>query len=201
MSDTAEQLLMEFLHQKKRILERAKVARMPASNWGRAVSMWGEHMRKMALIVDALDISPEVAMQAAFEQAFRNKHPDGPQMTMLTSEKYIVNALSMYLNVPALAIRQRRGSDSMLRAIDEEYLEVKFPEQLLEFTSEDVCFRYVTARLRNNDAVAAHLAPMVLDRLQDDRRMERWMNHRGYPYIDIAKHFHDTLMDSKLHHV
>jgi hypothetical protein len=190
MNAVAEELLLEFLHQKKQLAERAGVKHTPAPDWTLATHIWGKHMSEMANIVQDWDIAPAIVMQAAFDQAKRNRHPDGPQVTMLKSDKYLTNALSMHLDLPVAAIRERRGQTILLEIMDKEFDSVKFPEDLLGFTVEDPCFRYVEARRRGEEVTAVMLAREVLQRTTDDRRMDKWLEYRGYPYLDIAQHYH-----------
>jgi hypothetical protein len=190
MNSVAEQLLLEFLHQKKQLAVSAGVKHTPIPDWPRAVHIWGKHMSAMADIVQDWDIDPAIIMQAAFDQAKRNRHPDGPQVTMLKSDKYLTNALSMHLDLPVAAIREKRGQSTLLEIMDKDFDNVKFPEDLLGFTVEDPCFRYVEARRRGEEIAAVMLAREVLQRITDDRRMDKWLAHRGYPYMAIAQHYH-----------
>lgn len=190
MKAFAEELLLEFLQQKRKLADNAGVKHTPIPDWNRAVHIWGKHMTEMANVVQDWDISPAIVMQAAFDQAKRNHHPDGPQMTMLKSDKYLTNALSTHLELPVAAIRERRGQSILLEIMDNEFNSVKFPDDLLGFTVEDPCFRYVEARRRQEEVTAVMLAGEVLRRVTDDRRMDKWLEHRGYPYLEIAKHYH-----------
>ncbi len=189
MSPLAEELLLEFLHQKKLLFRMAGAKYTPVPNWPRAVQVWGKHMEEIARIVRDWDMPASVIIPAAFEQAKRNRHPDGPQMNMLKSEKYLTNALSYHLELPVAVVVERRSAALMLEIMDKEFSEVVFPPDLLAFTVEDACFRYVEARRRGEDYAAACLAPYVLQRISDDRRMDKWLEHRGYPFMDIAIHY------------
>lgn len=190
MTKLAEELLLEFLFQKTQIAKSAGVKNTPAPNWTRAAHLWGKHMETVARVVEDWNIPAPIIMQAAFEQAKRNRHPDGPQVSMLKSEKYLTNALSFYLDLPVALIVERKSMDIMLGVMDKEFAEVIFPADLLGFTIENPCFRYVEARRRNEDVTAALLAPVVLSRLSEDRRMDKWMTHRNLPYMEIAQHYH-----------
>lgn len=190
MNAIADELLLEFLHQKKQLADKAGVKNTSVPDWPRAVHIWGKHMTDMASIVQDWNIDPAIVMQAAFDQAKRNRHPDGPQVTMLKSDKYLTNALSMYLDLPVAAIREKRGQTILMEILDKEFDSVKFPEDLLGFTVENPCFRYVEARRRQEEITAVMLARDVLRRITEDRRMDKWLEHRGFPYLDIAKHYH-----------
>ena len=201
MNSITEELLLEFLHQKKQLATNAGVKHTPVPTWSRALILWGKHMDVITTIVQDWDISPAIIIQAAFEQARRNRHPDGPQINMLKSEKFLTNALSMHLNLPVAAIRERRSQSLLMEIMDKEFSDVKFPSDLLSFTVEDACFRYVKARQNSEDLTAAFLARDVLERLTEDRRMDAWLTHRGYPFLDIALHYNtvsDELMSLPL---
>ena len=195
MTNIAEELLLEFLHQKQQLAKHAGIKYTQIPTWPRAVALWSNHMESIASIVCDWNIAPSIIMQAAFEQAKRNRHPDGPQVNMLKSDKFLTNALSMYLNIPTAAIRERRGQTLLMEIMDKEFNEVKFPTDLLSFTVEDVCFRYVTARDRKEDVAAVFMARDVLERISQDRRMDTWLNHRGYPFMDIAQHYNSVSKD------
>lgn len=192
MSTLEEELLLEFLHQKKQLSVSAGVKHTPVPDWSRAVRIWGKHMKDIANVVRDWDIPPSIIMQAAFDHALRNRHPDGPQVTMLKSEKYLTNALSLHLELPVAAIRQRRSVELLMEIMDNEFASVSFPGDLLGFTVEDPCFRYVEARRRGEDVAAVMLAKDVLQRASNDRRMDKWLEHKGFPYMEIAKHYNDV---------
>lgn len=189
LTTTAEELLLEFLHQKKQLAKRAGIKHTDIPTWPRAVHVWGKHMETMAALVRDWEITPAIVMQAAFDQAMRNRHPDGPQINMLKSDKFLTNALSTYLNMPVALIRERRSQQLLMEIMDKEFEEVKWPDDLLSFTIEDVGFRYVKARDRKEDVTAVFLARDVLERITNDRRMDAWMTHRGYPFMDVAQHY------------
>ena len=189
MKDLAEELLLEFIFQKTELAKSAGVKNTPVPQWPRAVSIWGNHMGSIAKLVKDWNIPPAIIMQAAFAQAKRNRHPDGPQITMLKSEKYLTNALSMHLELPVAAIREQRGMSIVLEILDKEFSDVIFPPDLLGFTIESPCFRYVEARRRGEEMTAAVLAPHVLRRVTEDRRMDAWLAHRGFHYMDVAHHY------------
>ena len=198
MRKLAEELLLEFVWQKADLARSAGVKNTPMPNWNRCVHIWGKHMEPIAKLVEDWNIPPAIIMQAAFDQAKRNRHPDGPQMTMLKSEKYLTQALAMHLELPVAAIRERRGMTIIMEIMDKEFHDVIFPPDLLLFTVESPCFRYVEARRRGEELVAAALAQNVLQRVSEDRRMDVWLSHRGFPYMEIAKHYNTMAREMPL---
>ena len=195
MNSVSEELLLEFIHQKAQLARSAGVKHTPVPTWSRAVLLWGKHMDAVAAVVQDWGIAPAIIMQAAFDQAKRNRHPDGPQVNMLKSDKFLTNALSMHLNLPVAAIRERRSHSLLMEIMDKEFSDVIFPPDLMGFTIEDACFRYAEARRRGEDITAVMLASDVLARVTADRRMDAWLTHRGYPFMDIAHHYNSVSND------
>jgi hypothetical protein len=198
MTNLAEELLLEFVWQKTDLARSAGVKNTPLPNWNRAIRIWGNHMEAIAKLVTDWNIPPAIIMQAAFDRAKRDRHPDGPQMTMLKSDKYLTQALSVHLELPVAAIRERRGMEIVVETMNQEFAEVLFPPDLLGFTIESPCFRYVEARRRGEEIVAAALAQAVLKRVSEDRRMDVWLSHRGFPYMEIAKHYNHLAQEMPL---
>lgn len=192
MTDITQKLVSSFIHQKERLMERSGV-RMKL-NWERMSLTLAPHMEKVATIVAEWDIDPGVLIEAAFAWAKKNRHPDGPLPTMLTSVKYLTNALCWHLELPREAIIEKRCNKTILTKLDEAFDQtvesLKDSAVPLSFLSSyPVEHRYYLAICRLERDEIKQLAPQVLERLANDKLAAMWLASRGIKYEGVAATF------------
>jgi hypothetical protein len=152
------------------------------------------HMEKVAAVVAEWDIDPAVLIEAAFAWAKKSRHPDGPLPNMLTSVKYLTNALCWHLELPREAIIEKRCNRTLLTKLDEDYklnLEairlMKVPLSFL--TSYPVEHRYYLAACRCDRDEMRQMAPAVLERMAKNKLTAMWLASRGISYEGVAAAF------------
>lgn len=119
LSKTAEELMGHYMLRKKILYDRHNIKRK-LPGWNQAVGLWGALMNQMGEVVDQNHWAPGVVMEAAFARARRDRHPDGPFGNSLKSEKYLMGALSMHLDIPLEAVREGASREALVEKIDRE---------------------------------------------------------------------------------
>lgn len=152
-------------------------------------------MEKLAELVKDWDVDPGLVIEAAFAQARRNKHPDGPLPNMMLSVKWLSKALSLHLELPWEVIAEKRSSSVLIEKLDEEY-EKMLPEMLRcgddihMMNSYPVEFRFVVVATRTfNRFSMKQMAPSLLALMAGNRKVCVWLESKGLTYGGIAKAF------------
>jgi hypothetical protein len=188
-----DSLVANYIHQKELLLEAAGVAGV--LNRERLSDLMRPRIERMAELVQDWNVSPEVLMAACFEQARKNRHPDGPMPNMLFSEKYLTRSLSEFLQVPYEAVVQRKSMDAYLKRCDWDYEQTKKTldtagvTDLVTASTFPVEYRYLMAITRFDMESACYLAPELLQQMAADRRTSAWLEHRGVKYERVAAQF------------
>ena len=191
MDDVAKRLTDEYLYQKELILERAGVRSGVDRERLRAIVE--PRMTRMAEIVRDWDVTPAILMAAVFSLAKRERHPDGPMPSLLVSQKYLVRALSLYLDVPTAAVLERRSLRHYFDRQDAAFLafEEMAPSDLVTDTQHPAVFRYLLALLRFDTDTMYFIAPELLQDLAADSRTRAWAERRGVRHDAVARLFNN----------
>jgi hypothetical protein len=149
----------------------------------------------MASVVHDWDVTPDILMEAIFDWAKFNKHPDGPMPNMLFSSKYLTKALSNYLQVPYEVVVDKRSAKLFLERRDFEFtrmrqeLERAGVTDVTTATSYPVEVRYLIAVHRMDMESMFYMAQELLAMMSADRRVTKWLAHRGVLYERVAAQF------------
>ena len=193
MTATVEVLTSNFIHQKEMLMERSGV-RMQLNRERMSLTL-APHMEKVAAIVAEWDIDPGVLIEAAFAWARKNRHPDGPLPNMLTSVKYLTNALCWHLELPREAIIEKRCNSTILTKLNESFDMTRAslagsPAGSLPFLSSyPVEHRFMLALLLLDRDAMKQLAPQVLEQMAKDKLAAMWLVSRGVKYEGVAAIF------------
>ena len=191
--DLVKDLLNNYIYQKEKLLEAA--GHRGKLDAGRLAELVRPRIEKMAAAIHDWTVDPDIVMEAVFDWAKYNKHPDGPMPNMLFSVKYITKALSHYLQVPYEVVMEKRSKQLFLERRDFEFTRMKQELEragvtdLVTATSCPVDVRYLMALHKNDMTSAFYMAPEVLAMMKDDRRVRRWLEHRGAKYDRVAAQF------------
>lgn len=189
----SESLLDNYVLQKVTLLEKAGYSGQVNRNRLREFAK--TNMRYMAGIVADWFIDADILMEAMFDWARFNRHPDGPMPNMFRSEKYIVKALSHYLQVPYEVVAQKKCQDLFLERRDFEYRRVASElksagvTDLVSASSYPIEIRYMMAVHRLDMESAFFMAQELLERMREDRRVSFWLQHRRISYEIVARQF------------
>jgi hypothetical protein len=116
-------LLDNYIYQKAKLLEDA--GHHGKLDERRLRSLMLPRIEKMASVVHDWDVQPDILMEAIFDWAKFNKHPDGPMPNMLFSSKYLTKALSNYLQVPYEVVVDKRSAKLFLERRDFEFTRMR----------------------------------------------------------------------------
>lgn len=193
LEDITQRLVDNYVHQKSQLLERAGFA--GKMNHIRVASLIRPRAKKMAPIIRGWSVAPDVAMEAVFEWARHNKHPDGPLPSLLTSEKYLAKALGHYLQVPYEVVMQKRSQRLFMERMDFECerMRKEFAKagvtDLVTASSYPVEFRYLVSVHRGDRESMFWLAPDLLKKMEGDARTTSWLRSRGIKHEHVAAQF------------
>lgn len=191
--ELVEELLNNFLYQKRKLLEEA--GHRGKMCLDRAAELARPRMEAMAEVIRDWFVEPDIVMEAVFAWAKHNKHPDGPMPNMFKSVKYITSALGYYLQVPYEVVVDKRSQKLFLERRDFEFTQMRIElEQagvtdLVSATSYPVEVRYLLAVNKFQMMAAFYMAPELLKIMESDRRVVKWLAHRGVKYERVAAHF------------
>jgi len=191
--NTVTALLDNYVYQKLRLLEDAGHQGKLDERRLRALML--PRIEKMAGVTRDWDVTPDILMEAVFDWARLNKHPDGPMPNMLFSVKYLTKALSNYLQVPYEVVMEKRSHTLFMQRRDFEFtrtmqeLKRAGVTDVTTATSYPVEVRYLIAINRGDMQSAFYMAQEVLGRMAADRRVTRWLAHRGVKYELVAAQF------------
>jgi len=189
-------LLSNYIYQKKELLERA--GHRGVLDTDRLESLMRPRIAKMAAVIEDWDIQPDIIMAAVFDWARRNRHPDGPMPNMLASTKYLMKALSNYMQIPYEVVADKRCKAMFLENRDFEYKRFKKEldgagvTDLSSATSYPVEVRYLMALTKFDFDACFYMAQELLGCMKSDKRILMWLEHRGVTYEGVAKHFNET---------
>lgn len=190
LEELTDKLVDNYIHQKELALQRAGV-KTPL-NCERLARMVRPNLERMAQVIADWDVTPGMVIEAVFSYAASNRHFDGPLPSLLYSVKYLSKALAYYMGVPYEAVMEKRSLAVYLAEMDE--MHSRFRKEIgtadITFaTSFPVESRYLFAIERFDLISAAYLSPSLLERLAADRKVRRWMEHRGVRYEAVAEQF------------
>lgn len=194
-------LLDNYIYQKAKLLEDA--GHHGKLDERRLRSLMLPRIEKMASVVHDWDVTPDILMEAIFDWAKFNKHPDGPMPNMLFSSKYLTKALSNYLQVPYEVVVDKRSAKLFLERRDYEFtrmrqeLERAGVTDVTTATSYPVEVRYLIAVHRLNTEAMFYMAQELLAMMSADRRVTKWLAHRGVLYERVAAQFNKRKNQSK----
>ena len=200
MTTEATNLLTHYLFQKFKLLERAGKREPQTQCWDRAVIAYGPHMEKVAELIRNWDIEAGLLMEACFAWAKKNRHPNGPLPNMLTSQKYLTNALMHHLELPYEVLQDRKALDYLMQDFDQSFEETRAAfvgrssDDLLMTTSYPLDHRVLLAWTQPRDShgeVLLHLTPELLERIAGNRKLDLWTRHRGMPYEALAAAYNE----------
>jgi hypothetical protein len=206
------QLCDHFVYQKNLALERAGVdltSRAPMSP-EKAWDLYGDAMTRMAGIVEKWDADPGVVMEACFAYSRSKRHADGPQLNMLGSPKYMLQAIAYHLEMPKDAVADMMSKESMVKRLSKvaagyeaslrQTMKMKWgsddPSQLIDetkaieinmVTSVPALYRFllcVTSR-----PLGLALIPEILETLRVDAKQRLWAQHCGWSYRGMATYY------------
>jgi hypothetical protein len=186
-------LLDNYIYQKAKLLEDA--GHHGKLDERRLRSLMLPRIEKMASVVHDWDVAPDILMEAIFDWAKFNKHPDGPMPNMLFSSKYLTKALSNYLQVPYEVVVDKRSAKLFLERRDFEFtrmrqeLERAGVTDVTTATSYPVEVRYLIAVNRMDTEAMFYMAQELLAMMSADRRVTKWLAHRGVLYERVAAQF------------
>lgn len=186
-------LLDNYIYQKAKLLEDAGYRGKLDER--RLRSLMLPRIEKMASVVHDWDVQPDILMEAIFDWAKFNKHPDGPMPNMLFSSKYLTKALSNYLQVPYEVVVDKRSAKLFLERRDFEFtrmrqeLERAGVTDVTTATSYPVEVRYLIAVHRMDMESMFYMAQELLAMMSADRRVTKWLAHRGVLYERVAAQF------------
>jgi hypothetical protein len=186
-------LLDNYIYQKAKLLEDA--GHHGKLDERRLRSLMLPRIEKMASVVHDWDVAPDILMEAIFDWAKFNKHPDGPMPNMLFSSKYLTKALSNYLQVPYEVVVDKRSAKLFLERRDFEFtrmrqeLERAGVTDVTTATSYPVEVRYLIAVHRMDMESMFYMAQELLAMMSADRRVTKWLAHRGVLYERVAAQF------------
>lgn len=186
-------LLDNYIYQKAKLLEDA--GHHGKLDERRLRSLMLPRIEKMASVVHDWDVQPDILMEAIFDWAKFNKHPDGPMPNMLFSSKYLTKALSNYLQVPYEVVVDKRSAKLFLERRDFEFtrmrqeLERAGVTDVTTATSYPVEVRYLIAVHRMDMESMFYMAQELLAMMSADRRVTKWLAHRGVLYERVAAQF------------
>lgn len=206
------QLCDHFVYQKNLALERAGVdltARSPMSPQ-KAWDLYGDAMTKMAAIVVKWDTDPGVVMEACFALSRSKRHADGPQLNMLRSPKYLLQAIAYHLEMPkeaAAAMVSKEGMVKRLARVAAGYeaslrqtMKMKWgsddPSLLQDYTraieinmvtSVPALYRFLLCVTSRHLGIL--LIPEILETLRVDAKQRLWAQHCGWSYRGMATYY------------
>lgn len=192
-----EELLKCYVYQKVRLLEESGLQGHVDTDRLRDLAV--DRIKKMAPIVDEFHVRPDIAMEAVFSFAIRQKHPDGPMPNMLGSKSYIAKALSHYMQVPYAVVMERRSDKLFISKRDFAYDETEREmdqagiTDLATATSYPVECRYLMAINRGDWDAVFYISQELLSAMESDSRVSHWMAHKGVTYTSAAKVFNSML--------
>jgi hypothetical protein len=190
MSELQEDLMIQYMYQKEKTLEKFNVKLK--FDRDKASRFMHQPLEKMAEVVVDWDFSPALMMEAVFDYARSNKHYNGPQPNMFGSRKYITNALVYYLGIPYELAAQKQCRKFWLEKIDEHFNDCvkslqKSEDNIAFATSIPVEYRFVYGVANGFVDKAASLSRDVMRRVDNDKKVLQWLEHRGVTYQALAK--------------
>lgn len=197
LTPTAEKLLQNYLLQKDQLYARTRT-RKKMPDYDHAVQCYGKAMLDAAEVVERLNFDPGVVMEAAFIRARRDKHPDGPFISVLKSEKYLTEAMSYHLQLPLANIRQRASKLSLLHAeqeqLDQELAAIKAsfdakPEsaQHAHWFSAHVRFLFLVKKLGPFNAATQTSLKETIVSWAESAKAAMLMDHLGWGLEKLNK--------------
>lgn len=206
------QLVDHFIYQKNLALERAGVdmyGRTPMKP-DKAWTLYGTAMVKMAAIVERWDADPGVVMEACFAYSRSKRHMDGPQLNMLGSPKYLLQAVAYHLELPQGAVEDMMSKEAMIKRLSKEsteyeaslrrYLTLKFGSddasvlmdeanalEMCMVTAVPALHRFLLCTLSRPLGIA--LIPEILETLRVNAKQRLWALHCGWSYRGMATYY------------
>lgn len=207
-----QQLLDQFLYQKLLALERAGVPpeRRPSMSPEKARDLYGGAMEKMASVLSQWNADPSIVMEACFAYSRSKKHMNGPQLNMLGSPKYLLQAIAYHMELPKEAAADLVSKDAMLRNLKttaakheasiRRHLTLAYgsddPSQLNDerkaremsmFTSVPAIYRFLICA--TSIPLGRLLIPEVLEDIRVDAKQRLWAQHCGWSYRGMATYY------------
>lgn len=206
------QLCDHFVYQKNLALERAGVdltSRTPMEA-SKAWMLYGDAMEKMAKIIEQWDADPGVAMEACFAYSRSKRHADGPQLNMLGSAKYLLQAVAYHLEMPKDAVVDMMSKEAVVRRLakDAANYEATLRRSMVQmWGSDDPAQLHDTTKAIEINMVASvpalyrfllcptsrplglALIPEILEDLRVNAKQRLWAQHCGWSYRGMATYY------------
>lgn len=213
------QLCDHFVYQKNLALERAGVdlaTRTPMSAQ-KAWTLYGETMEKMSKVLSQWDADPGVVMEACFAYSRSKRHAEGPQLNMLGSAKYLLQAIAYHLEVPKDAAMDMMSKEAMLRHLakdaanyeatlrqsmrqmwgSDDPAQLEDPTKVIEInmiTSVPTLYRFLIYPKRLlvfpkiHPMGLTHI-PEILETLRVDAKQRLWAERCEWTYLGLAGYY------------
>ena len=202
-----------FVYQKNLALERAGVdltlrtPMLPQKAW----DLYGTAMTKMATIVAQWDADPGLTMEACFAMSRSKRHAEGPQLNMLGSSKYLLQALAFHMEMPKEAAADLMSKEAMVKRLAKDaagYEATLRQTMRMKWGSDDPALLHdhthaieinmvtsVPALYRfllcaTSKPLGAALIPEILETLRVDAKQRLWAQHCGWSYRGMASYYH-----------
>ncbi len=205
-------LLDQFLYQRVLLLERAGVAqeRITVMPEHKAWNLFGDAMTKMAAALSKWEVDPGTVMEACFAYARSKKHADGPQLNMLGSQKYLLQAIAYYLEMPKAAADDMLSKKFLIDRLQKEadqhreaiarFMNLKYgdsspdllrderrAQELSMFTSAPALHRFMYCA--TSIPLGRLLIPQCLEEIRTDARQRLWAQHCSWSYRGMAAYY------------
>jgi len=188
LNDRAQKLAEAYAAHKIGEIEKGG-GRPGAVNWERLAGIMRPHMEKVVTITDEWNIPDQVLVRAIFQRAAAMRQYGGPHNNVLTSRKFLTQAVADYFGIPYEAVTGRVCMENMLKKTWDDYRSL-LPGMLAEgaaivfSTSIPVEFRMLVVLTVGRKDLAGQMLRELVDALGNDSRVGLWLEDAGY---DLAK--------------
>lgn len=216
------QLVAQLLHQKWLALERTgmDMTGRPPMKEDKAMSLYGDAMDKMAAIVADWGADPGVLMESCFAFSRSKRHMDGPQLNMLGSRKFLMQAVAYHMELPRDAAEDMMSKASMIKKMDTEaashfaslrkHMELTMGSQdvmmlMQESKAAELAMHSTVPALHRfllcpmSPTLGRLLIPDILETLRVNLRMRLWAESKGWEYTQLAAYY-NTIQRKHEHH-
>ena len=144
----------------------------------------------LADTVTKYNLDPGTCVSALFWQANRSRMPDGPFPNMVGSEKFLMTALTGYLNVPREAVLAAASVAAAKSRIEGDYNRACKAMAVWKSKLEDMhaipaVYRFVYSDM--DEDFATKVADFMLDELKENTNLSSWLEDKGWTFDDIEE--------------
>lgn len=191
-----DELLNAYVFQRSKLMESHGI-KPPANFYELTSKLCRDPLTKSAELIAPWDVPAGVVMEAAFSYAKSLGHASGPMLNMLSSEKYIVNALSRHFALPAEVVKKATSRTELIRGADQAFADASSailrhlkddPSKFDFLTTYPAVFRLYVAMLsgRGVDSMM-QLARDAIMEIEHDQVMLEWLRSRNITYDQVAE--------------